>query len=75
MSGSSKCSSGEAPPTPLPTDPQRVSLLSVPFFHVTGCNSTMVPAIFSGARLVMMRKWETELALQLIEREGDGGVT
>jgi long-chain acyl-CoA synthetase len=60
---------GEAPPLPTPSDPPRVSLLSVPFFHVTGCNSTLVPAVFSGAKVVMMRKWDAEQALQLIERE------
>lgn len=60
---------GEVPPLPTPGDAQRVSLLSVPFFHVTGCNSTLVPAVFSGAKIVMMHKWEAEHALQLIERE------
>jgi long-chain acyl-CoA synthetase len=60
---------GEVPPLPTPNDPQRVSLLSVPFFHVTGCNSTLVPALYSGAKVVLMRKWDAEQALSLIERE------
>jgi long-chain acyl-CoA synthetase len=67
---------GETPPDPT-TLPQRVTLLAVPFFHVTGCNASLVPSVFSGGRMVLMRKWDVEKALQLIEREGvtiTGGV-
>jgi len=60
---------GETPPVPSPSDPQRVSLLVVPMFHVTGCNASLVPAVFLGGKLVLMRKWEPALALELIERE------
>ena len=59
---------GQTPPDPA-TLPQRINLLAVPFFHVTGCNASMVPAVFGGGKLVLMRKWDTEKALQLIERE------
>ena len=51
------------------TAPQRCSLLSVPFFHATGCFAVLNPTIVSGGKLVLMRKWEPELAMQLIERE------
>ncbi len=60
---------GEAPPTPSPNDPQRCSLLSVPFFHATGCFAVMNPTLAAGAKIVLMRKWDPELAMQLIERE------
>jgi long-chain acyl-CoA synthetase len=60
---------GEIPVAPTPSDPQRVSLLAVPFFHVTGCNATLLPGLWSGGKLVLMRKWDAELAMQLIERE------
>jgi long-chain acyl-CoA synthetase len=60
---------GEVPPVPSPNDPQRSSLLSVPFFHATGCFAVMNPSIAAGAKIVLMRKWEPELAMQLIERE------
>jgi long-chain acyl-CoA synthetase len=60
---------GEMPPIPSPSDPQRCSLLSVPFFHATGCFAILNPSIASGAKLVLMRKWDVELAMQLIERE------
>ena len=61
---------GEAPPIPAPEGtPQRVSLVSVPFFHVTGFSAVMNPALATGGRLVMMRKWDPVRAFQLIERE------
>jgi long-chain acyl-CoA synthetase len=68
---------GEMPPIPSPTDPQRCTLLSVPFFHATGCFAVMNPTLAAGAKIVLMRKWDAELAMQLIEREkvnGAGGV-
>ncbi len=60
---------GEAPPTPDPADPQWCNLVAVPFFHVTGFIAMLNPAMARGAKLVMMRRWDTERALQLIERE------
>ncbi|HWA88691.1 MAG TPA: class I adenylate-forming enzyme family protein [Rhizomicrobium sp.] len=60
---------GEAVPAPDPNLPQRSTLLSVPFFHATGCFAILSPSLFAGAKIVMMRKWEPELAMQLIERE------
>ena len=65
------------PPIPSPNDPQRCTLLSVPFFHATGCFAVLNPTVMAGAKLVLMRKWDAELAMQLIEREkvnGAGGV-
>jgi long-chain acyl-CoA synthetase len=59
---------GEVPPDPA-TLPQRVTLLAVPLFHATGCCASMVPAVFNGGKLVLLRKFEAEKALQLIERE------
>ncbi|HTO58425.1 MAG TPA: class I adenylate-forming enzyme family protein, partial [Pseudomonadales bacterium] len=64
-------------PTPDPNAPQRASLLSVPFFHVTGCHSTLLPASRAGSKLVLMYRWDAGEALKLIERErinGIGGV-
>ncbi|MBS0361345.1 MAG: acyl--CoA ligase [Proteobacteria bacterium] len=60
---------GEAPPQPDPEAPQRSTLLSVPFFHVTGCFAILNPTLFGGGKLVMMRKWEAIRAFELIERE------
>ena len=64
---------GEPLPEPDPNAPQRTNLLPVPFFHVTGCHSMLVPTMAAGARLVLMRKWNAEHALELIERERVNG--
>ena len=45
------------------------TLLSVPFFHATGCHSVLVANLASGGKLVLMHKWDPERALELIERE------
>ncbi|XRQ15205.1 AMP-binding protein [Actinomadura welshii] len=60
------------------TAPQRrVTLLSVPFFHATGCHSVLVTSALQGGTVVLMYKWDVREALRLIERErvtGFGGV-
>ncbi|MFC4111296.1 class I adenylate-forming enzyme family protein [Nonomuraea zeae] len=48
---------------------RRITLLTVPLFHVTGCFSAMTTTMFSGGGLVLMYKWDPEQALRLIERE------
>jgi long-chain acyl-CoA synthetase len=60
---------GEKPPVPDPTAAQKASLLSVPFFHATGCFAVMIPAMMGGAKLVLQRRWNADQALELIERE------
>jgi long-chain acyl-CoA synthetase len=60
---------GEIPPTPDASAPQRASLLSVPFFHATGCFAILNPSLYAGAKLVMMRRWDPVRAFELIERE------
>ncbi len=60
---------GEMPPAPDPTLPQKGSLLSVPFFHATGCFAVLNPTLYAGAKLAMIRRWDPELAMQIIERE------
>ncbi|GAA3956110.1 class I adenylate-forming enzyme family protein [Actinomadura viridis] len=55
----------------------RVTLLSVPFFHATGCHSVLVSSALQGGTVVLMYKWDVREALRLIERErvtGFGGV-
>ena len=60
---------GEMPPAPDPDAPQRSSLISVPFFHATGCFAVLNPSLIGGAKLVMMHKWDVIRAFELIERE------
>jgi long-chain acyl-CoA synthetase len=56
-------------PLPAPAAAQKAHLLPVPFFHVTGCHSAMIPAVVNGTKFVLMHKWNAERALELIERE------
>jgi long-chain acyl-CoA synthetase len=49
--------------------PQLAQLISVPFFHATGCHTILVGNLAFGGKLVMMYKWDPERALELIERE------
>jgi long-chain acyl-CoA synthetase len=48
---------------------QNAHLLSVPLFHATGCHTVLVGNTAAGGKLVMMRRWDPERALELIERE------
>ncbi len=60
---------GEPIPAPDPNAPQKSALLSVPFFHVTGCLAILVPTLHTGGKLVTMRRWDAEAGMRLIERE------
>ena len=46
-----------------------VYLLSVPFFHATGCHSILVANLAAGGKIVIMHRWEPGRALDLIETE------
>lgn len=60
---------------PAPPAAQKALLLPVPFFHVTGCHSAMIPALANGSKIVLMYKWNAESALELIERERVNGMS
>ncbi len=60
---------GEMPPAPDPAAPQKSMLLSVPFFHATGCDAVLNPTLVSGGKLVLQHRFDAGEALQLIERE------
>ncbi|MEW6598230.1 MAG: class I adenylate-forming enzyme family protein [Pseudomonadota bacterium] len=70
ISGARSClRRGEAPAPLDPNAPQRVTLLSVPFFHATGCFAILSPTIIAGGKIVLMHKWDAVKAFQLIEKE------
>jgi long-chain acyl-CoA synthetase len=54
---------------PEPPAQQPAGLLAVPLFHVTGCHVMLLMAFRSQTKLVLMRKWEPQLAAELIARE------
>jgi long-chain acyl-CoA synthetase len=60
---------GEAPPAPDPNGPQKAFLISVPFFHATGCFAIMIPSLMTGNKIVMQRRWDCDQALRLMEKE------
>lgn len=64
---------GEALPEPQP----KTTLLVIPLFHVTACSAVLMGTIASGSTMVMMHKWDTIRAFELIEAErinSTGGV-
>jgi acyl-CoA synthetase (AMP-forming)/AMP-acid ligase II len=62
---------GQAMPPPLKaTDPQKVVLLAVPLFHVTGNLSWLMRALYAGSKMVYLRKWDVKEAVRLIVQEG-----
>jgi long-chain acyl-CoA synthetase len=48
---------------------QTTFILIVPLFHVTGMVPVLMSSFVTGAKLVMMHRWDPERALRLIERE------
>jgi len=48
---------------------QPAILLAIPLFHVTGLNGVMLLSLAVGRKVVMMRKWDVDVALELIEVE------
>jgi long-chain acyl-CoA synthetase len=60
---------GEAPPAPDPNGPQKAFLISVPFFHATGCFAIMIPSLMTGNKIVMQRRWDCDQALALMAKE------
>ena len=49
---------------------QAVIMVPTPLFHVTANNCVLHPATISGGKMVMMYRWDTARAIELIEREG-----
>jgi fatty-acyl-CoA synthase len=51
----------------LATDTDSVTLGHMPFFHVAGGFSALLPALITGSRIVLMPKWDPTQALELIQ--------
>ena len=50
--------------------PDQVTLAVLPFFHVTGMQVSMNATIFGGGSLVILPRWDRDVAGQLITRYG-----
>lgn len=67
-----RAAGSDVPPARPPTSDrpaQNANLVSVPFFHATGCHSILCANTYAGNKLVLMHRWNAERALELIERE------
>ena len=60
---------------PLPMDDSLRTLVSVPLFHVTGCNSQLLPSCESGGSTVIMRAFDVQAFLRAIVAERITSVT
>lgn len=63
---------GSAPAAPSAAE--RRLLLPMPFFHVTGFHSTLMPALANGTTIHLMYKWDVEKALDIVARERINGL-
>ena len=52
----------------MPTVPDHVALAVLPFFHVTGMQVSMNALIFGGSAIVILPRWDRDVAGQLITR-------
>ncbi len=59
---------GEEVPAPDP-EALKAYVVSIPFFHVTGCFSLLDIAMVAGIKLVLMRRFDPEACMALIEKE------
>jgi acyl-CoA synthetase (AMP-forming)/AMP-acid ligase II len=59
----------------LATDGNMRSLVSVPLFHVTGCNSQLLPCCEYGATTVIMQAFEVQAFLRAITEERINSLT
>jgi len=57
-----------------PSTAPRRQLLPMPFFHVTGFHSTLLPALANGTTIHLMYKWDVARALDIIARERINGL-
>ncbi|KAJ3158753.1 hypothetical protein HK101_001225 [Irineochytrium annulatum] len=57
------------PDTVPPAASQPAIVMGVPLFHVTGCHAIMGGCLVGAQKMVLMDRWDPEVALKLIERE------
>lgn len=60
---------------PLPFDGSVRTLVSVPLFHVTGCNSQLLPSCASGGATIIMSAFNVQSFLALINDERINSLT
>ena len=58
----------QAYPTWIPMPAGTRVLATLPLYHVTGMQNSMLGPIYTGSTIVLMTRWQRETAAQLIER-------
>jgi fatty-acyl-CoA synthase len=53
-----------------PVTPETVSLVTLPLFHVSGMENSMNAIILNGGSMVLMTRWDREVAAELVGRYG-----
>jgi fatty-acyl-CoA synthase len=54
----------------VPVTPETASLVTLPLFHVSGMENSMNGIIHNGGSMVMMTRWDREVAAEFIRRYG-----
>jgi fatty-acyl-CoA synthase len=57
------------------TSAESVALGVVPMFHITGMVGAVLGIVYQGATLVILPRWDRELAGRLLSRRGPGAIT
>jgi long-chain acyl-CoA synthetase len=60
---------GIAVETMLAHAPQGATLLVYPLFHISGLGASFLSQLFTGSKIVIMRRWDADEAMRLIEAE------
>jgi fatty-acyl-CoA synthase len=55
--------------------PETTALAVVPMFHITGMVGSVLGAVYAGATLVILPRWDRELAGRLLSRKGPGAIS
>jgi long-chain acyl-CoA synthetase len=61
---------GMAPEAMMAAAPPQAVLLVYPLFHISGLGSAFLSPLFSGTKIVIMRRWDAQEAIRLIKDEG-----
>ena len=60
---------GIPPETLMASLPQQSVLLVYPLFHISGLGAAFLSPLFAGSKVVIMRRWDAQEAVRLIEAE------
>ncbi|KAG8999745.1 hypothetical protein FRB93_013117 [Tulasnella sp. JGI-2019a] len=65
---------GVMPPAPDPNAPQAAVIVSGPLFHALGLMTHTGITTQNGGKILLLKKWDRELAAELVQKEGVSGL-